>query len=325
MAHHHEKVSQSRAGALHGRDIERLHATGCTARGNRSADLGHSSSGRNHPRCRLVRAHAADAGSLRRGLARRRGRTVFRRASRAHARYRVAAPAGDGNRHERRRDDRFRASGWRACRRRRKLFAGRVPRADRRLVPQSSRPFLRRGHVVAIAHRRCGEHDAHHRACLDDHGCSALRLARPHARFSAALPAARVHPAAHRLDGAAQAERAALAPDRRPGLAARDSQVSGAHARRRLADARRAPAIRRVTAASTRRPRCASSSPTQPHASSRSSPRSRCPDTHRPRSRATRSSARAAPRPSRQTGACTTGSSMPKSRRSCSSRTSSTR
>ena len=32
----------------------------------------------------------------------------------------------------------------------------------------------------------------------------------------------RVHRALHRLDGAAQAQRAALAPDRRPGLAARD-------------------------------------------------------------------------------------------------------
>ena len=43
----------------------------------------------------------------------------------------------------------------------------------------------------------------------------------------------------HRLDGAAQAQRAALASHRRPGLAPRDQEVSEAHVRGRLARASR--------------------------------------------------------------------------------------
>ncbi len=54
-----------------------------------------------------------------------------------------------------------------------------------------------------------------------------------------ALPASRLHPRADRLDGPAQAQCAALAPDRRPGLAARDPQVSAADTSRRLAPTRR--------------------------------------------------------------------------------------
>ena len=51
-----------------------------------------------------------------------------------------------------------------------------------------------------------------------------VSLARADARFRAPLPVARIHHAPHRLDGAAQAQRAALAPHRRSGLAAARSR-----------------------------------------------------------------------------------------------------
>ena len=73
----------------------------------------------------------------------------------------------------------------------------------------------------------------------------------------------------HRLDGAAQAQRAALASHRRPGLAPGDQEVSEAHLggrvaragrrRRRAQTSIRPPASRACTAASTRRSRCATS------------------------------------------------------------------
>ena len=96
-----------------------------------------------------------------------------------------------------------------------------------------------------------------------DQRCAALPLARPDARLGAPLSVARVHHALHRLDGAAQAQRARLAPDRRPGLAARDQEVPAPHrvsapgacrpGARRSATSIRRPAGRAGTAASTPR------------------------------------------------------------------------
>ena len=122
---------------------------------------------------------------------------------------------------------------------------------------------------------------------LDDRRRAALRLARADARLRAPLPVARVHRALHRLDGAAQAERAALAPDRRPGLASRDPQVPAAHRDRRLARAGRArrrgghrPGHRSGRALYggyySQETVRAHRAPTRPSAVSRSCPRSRC-------------------------------------------------
>ena len=134
------------------------------------------------------------------------------------------------------------------------------------------RTALRRDHALAIdrrRQRRAGRlaRHAHRRR-------AALRLAWADARLRAALPVARIHRALHRLDGAAQAQRAALAPDRRPGLAARDHEVPAAHLGWRLARAGRAcggsatstrpPAGRASTAGTTRRTRCAASCATRP-------------------------------------------------------------
>ncbi len=74
-----------------------------------------------------------------------------------------------------------------------------------------------------------------------------LRLSRPAAGLGAAFPVAGLRRADDRLDGAAQAQPAAMAPDRRPGLAHPDPQVSAADQRRRLARAAR-PGDRRAEA-----------------------------------------------------------------------------
>ena len=79
-------------------------------------------------------------------------------------------------------------------------------------------------------------------------------------------------------DRAAEAQRAAPAPHRRPGLAHRDRLVARAHRHRR---ARRRSAA--TAAASTRRTTTAASSSTPPSGSSRSCPRSTCPATRTPR------------------------------------------
>ena len=111
-------------------------------------------------------------------------------------------------------------------------------------------------------------------ARAQDRRFAALRVARPHARLRAALPVAGVHQEVHRLDGAAQAQHAALASDRRPGLAARDQEVSRSSRRWARGVCRRARRRGRhrsgdgqaaaCTAASTPRSRCATSWRTPP-------------------------------------------------------------
>ena len=254
-------------------------------------------------------------------VARGRTRGAGRALSRGPAR---RGRAASGSSHRRRPMPRA-ASGFRSTQRRAGVPGGVHARgvAGRRRDPRrgSARPLLRRRHALAARDRGRRRLPAPPTIpALRIADGAALRLARTHARFGAALPASRIHPAAHRLDGAAQAQRTALAPDRRPGLAARDPPLPrarrgdpGALAASPTGDRRSAAS----TAATTRRTRCATSSPTRPHASSRSSRRSRCPAMRRPRSRATRGSARAARRrPSRRTGACTTISSTPTSRHS---------
>ena len=114
----------------------------------------------------------------------------------------------------------------------------RCPRGRHGVGTRPPGAAVRRGDALAVdggrvGGSRRGARHAHRRR-------TTLRLARADARLRAALPVARVHRALHRLDGAAQAERAALAPDRRPGLAARDPQVPAADLDRRLARAGRA-------------------------------------------------------------------------------------
>jgi len=92
-----------------------------------------------------------------------------------------------------------------------------------------------------------------------------VRLARASAGLGAPLPVRRLHRTDDRLDGAAQAQRAAMASDRRSGLAAADRQVSPAHPGGRLAHSRRSggrgrhqsqdPASHGSMAGSTPRPR----------------------------------------------------------------------
>ncbi len=145
-----------------------------------------------------------------------------------------------------------------------------------------ARPVLRRGHALAAADARRAARRGHVPARAHRR-CAALRLARPDARFGAPLPVAGRDQAAHRRDGAAQAQRAALAPHRRPGLAHRDQALSrSSPTSARGACRRRAPGIdrrpaSRATAASTRRTRSARSWPTPPRATSPSCPRSTCP------------------------------------------------
>ncbi len=87
-----------------------------------------------------------------------------------------------------------------------------------------------------------------------DRGRAALRLARTDGRLRAPLPQRRRARADHRLDGAAQAQPAALAPHRRPGLAPGNQALSEADRSRRLAHAaRRRRARRRGPAAPLRR------------------------------------------------------------------------
>ena len=114
-----------------------------------------------------------------------------------------------------------------------------------------------------------------------------------HLDVGAALLAGRRCQEVHRPDGDVQAQHVPLAPHRRPGLAHRDQEVPEAHRGRRLAqgDADRprpgdgaAKFDGQRTAASTRKTRSATSSPTPPSASSPSCPRSRCPGTRAPRS-----------------------------------------
>ncbi len=121
--------------------------------------------------------------------------------------------------------------------------------ASRGVGGRSARPLLWRRDALAAVYRGHGgagnrravgaphhaARAAHPRAA--HHRCAALSLARPDARLGAPLPVARVRHALHRLDGAAQAQRARLAPDRRPGLAARGEEVSAPHRSRSLARA----------------------------------------------------------------------------------------
>ena len=123
--------------------------------------------------------------------------------------------------------------------------------AGRRRDPRlgSARALLRGRHALAARNRGRRRYRPRDDPGAADGRRPALRLAGTHARFGAALPASRVHPPAHRLDGAAQAQRTALAPDGRPGLAARDPPLPRTDARRRLAQAgrgRRSAALRRL-------------------------------------------------------------------------------
>ena len=101
----------------------------------------------------------------------------------------------------------------------------------------------------------------------------------------------------HRPGRPAQAQRAAPAPDRRPGLAGGDPALPAADRGRRLAEradraGRQTHGRRRArTAASTPATTCARSSPTPPSGTSRWSPRSTCPATRRRPSPPTPSSA----------------------------------
>ena len=148
--------------------------------------------------------------------------------------------------------------------------------SDRRPTPIVAKPdgvtvkartpaglLLWRGHALAVVDAGAAAGRRRADPGAGDPRCAALRMARTDARLGASLPVARVHQEVHRLDGAAQAQHAALASHRRPGLAPRDQEVSEAHVGRRLARAGRPgaraptsirpPASRACTAVSTRR------------------------------------------------------------------------
>ncbi len=238
----------------------------------------HPRAARVHRRQRLVRRQCVDQGSLLGRCGRRRGRQLLHRAGQTAireialaARQREDAAASKGISFEI--TPSRSVAGGRGLRARR--FAGWRTRHG----AYARGTFLRRGDPVAAAH---GVSAAERRGADPRHADqrrAAFRLARTHARFGAALPVARVHPQFHRLDGAAQAQRAALASHRRPGLASRDQEVSEAHlggrlaragrGRRRAKTSIRRPASRACTAASTRRSRRATSWPTPPRATSR--------------------------------------------------------
>ena len=159
---------------------------------------------------------------------------------------------------------------------------------------RTGRPVLRRGHAVAVGHRRRPARRHHHRRAAY-RGRAALRLARPDARRRPALPQRRRRQGDARPDGAAQAQLVALAPDRRPGLAHRDQAVPEADRSRRLPHSRRRrrPQRRRHAASVLRllHPgrRSATWCATRPSATSPWSRRSTCPATRRRRSPPTRS------------------------------------
>ena len=115
-------------------------------------------------------------------------------------------------------------------------------RGDRR------RAAVRRGDAVAADDRRIAAADRAGRPRRDDdRRRAALSVARAAARQRPARPVAGVHPAHARLDGAPQAQHAAVASDRRSGLAARDQALPAADRGRRLPhDTRRADALRRL-------------------------------------------------------------------------------
>ncbi len=110
------------------------------------------------------------------------------------------------------------------------------------------RPVLGRADAAATAAARAPRYARHPRRAHRRR--TALRLARRHAGCGTAFHSGGAAQAADRPALALQAQRAALAPHRRPGLAHRDTQVPEAHQRRRLAQrGRRQPQRRLLHAA----------------------------------------------------------------------------
>ncbi len=194
------------------------------------------------------------------------------------------------------------------------------------------RPVLRHDHAVAAPDANAGQGAARGPSRPAYRRCPALRLAQPAARFGAPFPVGRLHQVVPRCDGAREAQRPAMAPDRRSGLAAGDQEISAAS---RASVPGASPPAGRATsipknrqaaplwAASTPRRRCARSSPMPLRATSPSCPKSRCPATPWPPLSPIRASARSPTRraPCRAIGACSPTFIMSTTRPSPSSKT----